>query len=139
MAEQPTRILAVDFGDRRTGLAGTDFTGTIVTPLTALVGLKDAECAAAIADLVDERDTELVVVGLPLTATGEEGPRAKRTMTFVKLLEKALHCPVATYDERNTTDEAHALLAESGMKAAQRRRFADSVAALVILKRFLGS
>lgn len=138
MTDQPTRILAVDFGDRRTGLAGTDFTGSIVTPLPALVGLKDLECATAIADLARERETQVVVVGLPLTSTGAEGPRAQRTLTFVKLLEKAASCEVTTFDERNTTDEAHELLGQSGMKAAQRRRFADSVAALIILKRFLG-
>jgi putative pre-16S rRNA nuclease len=137
VTDQPTRILAVDFGDRRTGLAATDFTGTIVTPLPALVGLPDHECATAIAALAAERDTQVVVVGLPLTSTGEEGPRAKRTMTFVKLLARTANCEVTTFDERNTTDEAHALLAESGMKAARRRRYADSVAALVILKRFL--
>ena len=137
MSERPKRILAVDFGDRRTGIAGTDFTGTIVTPLPMLQGLTDPDCVASLAALVDERDTELVVVGMPLTAAGEEGPRARRTQAFIQLLEKALPCPVTTCDERYTTDEAHALLQEAGLKAARRKRLADSVAAVIILRRYL--
>ncbi len=137
MSDQPKRILAIDFGDRRTGLAGTDFTGTIVTPLPMLQGLKDPECVAAIAKLVDERDTELVVVGMPLTATDEEGPRAQRTRGFINLLEKHCSCPITTVDERYTTDEAHDLLKEAGLKAARRKQLADSTAAVVILQRYL--
>jgi putative Holliday junction resolvase len=134
----PKRILAVDFGDRRTGLAATDFTGSIVTPLPALVGLSDPDCVAALADLVAERDSEVVVVGLPLDTAGEIGPRARRTLAFVRRLQAEVGCPVETCDERNTTDEAHELLKQGGLKAAQRKKLADSVAALVILNRYRG-
>lgn len=135
MAETPpTRILAVDFGDRRTGLASTDPTGTIASPLEALVGLNDRDCAQAIAEVAAQRNTELVVVGLPLAARGEVGHRAKRTLQFVETLRKAVACPVETTDESFTTDEAHRRLA--GMKAARRKKVADSVAAVVILERF---
>lgn len=130
----PERILAVDFGDRRTGLAATDFTGSIATPLPALVGLTDADCVQAIVDLVKERQTELVLVGLPLTTAGETGKRARRTMGFVQLLGRRLDCPVEMVDERYTTDEAHSLLGE--LKASRRKKLVDSVAALVILNRF---
>lgn len=136
--EPPTRILAVDFGDRRTGLAATDFTGTIVTPLTALVGLKDPDCARAIADLADERDSQMIVVGLPYDTAGQIGQRAVRTLKFIELLKSTTACQVATCDERNTTDEAHALLRDGGIRAAKRRKLADSVAALVILNRYRG-
>ena len=132
----PTRILAVDFGDRRTGLAATDFTGSIVVPLPALVGLKDPECARAIADLATERETEVIVVGLPLDTAGQVGQRAQRTLKFVELLKSTTPHAVTTCDERNTTDEAHALLRDGGIRAAQRKKLADSVAALVILNRF---
>ena len=129
--------MAVDFGDRRTGLAATDFTGRIVTPLQNVVALSDEDCVVAIAELVAERETQLVVVGLPLDSSGEIGPRAKRTMSFVALLARRLTCPVLTCDERHSTDDAHELLRQSGMKAAQRKKLADSVAAVVILRRFL--
>ena len=134
----PNRILAVDFGDRRTGLAATDATGTITVPLQPIVGHEDPDCAAAIADLVSERDTELVVVGLPLSTSGEVGPRAERTLRFVELLAARVSCRVTTFDERYTTDEAHDLLQQAGVKAARRKKLADSVAALIILKRFRG-
>ena len=132
----PKRILAVDFGDRRTGLAATDFTGSIVVPLPALVGLKAPECARAIADLATERESEVIVVGLPLDTAGQVGQRAQRTLRFVELLKSTTPHPVTTCDERNTTDEAHALLRDGGIRAAQRKKLADSVAALVILNRF---
>ena len=78
-----------------------------------------------------------MLVGLPLTSTGESGPRAQRTLGFVRLLRGRLDCPVETVDERYTTDEAHALLGE--LKASRRKKLVDSVAALVILNRFRSS
>ena len=128
------RILAVDFGDRRTGLAATDPTGTIVSPLGALVGLSDADCAQAIADTARERQAEIIVVGLPLAARGEVGARAQRTLQFVEILNPVAPCPVETVDESFSTDEAHRRL--RGMKAAQRKKHADSVSAVVILERY---
>lgn len=131
----PRRILAVDFGDTRTGLAATDFTGSIETPLPALVGLDDTACIAELCALARERESELVVVGMPYNSDGSVGPRAQRTQAFVAQLQKTCPCPVRTVDERNTTDEAHELLRQGGLKAAQRKKLADSVAALVILRR----
>jgi putative Holliday junction resolvase len=132
----PRRILAIDFGDKRTGLAATDYTGTIATPLPALVGLSDPECVAAIRRLVRERDAELVVIGLPLDTSGEEGKRARRTRAFMDLLAKDLPCPIDTIDESYTTDEAFELLGGTGLKASRRKKLVDSVAALVILNRY---
>lgn len=129
------KVLAVDFGDRRTGLAATDATGKIAVPLPTLTGLTQERCAAAIATLARERATEIVVVGLPLDADGSRGPRALKTLAFVGRLRKVAPCPVTTIDESHTTDEAHERLAE--LPAARRRRLADQVAAIVILERYL--
>ena len=131
------RILAVDYGDRRTGLAATDYTGTIVSPLPLLETTSPEECAQAVASLARERESQIVVVGLPLTNADEEGPRAQRTRAFISLLEKHCPCPVTTVDERFTTDEAHDLLREAGLKAARRKQLADSTAAVIILERYL--
>jgi len=131
------RVLAVDFGDKRTGLAATDFTGTIPVRLPTLEGLDDRACTAAIVELAMERQTEVIVVGMPLLLEGRVGKRAARTQGFCTLLAKEAPCAVETIDESHTTDEAHARLKEGGMKAARRRRHADSVAALVILERYL--
>ena len=132
----PVRILAVDHGDRRTGLAATDYTGTIVTPLPPVHATSADECARAVADVAGERETELIVVGLPLTTGGEIGPRAKVTQGFVARLSALVPCPVTTVDERFSTDEAHDLLKQAGLKAARRKHLADSTAALVLLHRY---
>jgi putative Holliday junction resolvase len=134
--ERPKRILAVDFGDRRTGLAATDWTGTIVVPLAAVLRQDDPSCAREIAAIAAERETQLIVVGLPLGRDGEVGPRAQRTLQFIGALRRATTVPVETVDEAMTTDEAHARLKEFGLRAARRRQAADSVAAMVILERF---
>ena len=131
------RILAVDYGDRRTGLAATDYTGTIISPLPVIEATNAAQCAQAVADLAQERETQLIVVGLPLTNRDSEGPRAQHTRTFIGLLQKRCPCPVTTVDERFSTHEAHDLLKQAGLKAARRKQLADSTAALVILERYL--
>lgn len=131
------RVLAVDFGDRRTGLAATDYTGTIPVRLPTLEGLADGPCADAIAAVAVERQTEVIVVGMPLLLSGEAGARAQRTEAFRALLERRAPCPVTSVDESHSTDEAHARLKGGGMKAARRRAHADSVAAVVILERYL--
>ncbi len=130
------RVLAVDFGDRRTGLAATDYTGTIIVPLDAVTGLDDCGCAKAIVAVAIERDTEAIVVGLPLNRHGESTARTERTREFIAVLEGAATCPVFTTDESHTTDEAHERLKQMGLKAAKRKRLADSVAAMIILERF---
>lgn len=74
-------------------------------------------------------------MGLPLAAQGEVGARAKRTLAFVEVLRGTVQCPVDTVDETFSTDEAHRRL--RGMKAARRKKRADSVAAVVILERYV--
>lgn len=132
----PRRILAVDYGDARTGLAATDWTGTIPVPLPRLEQRDQAALVAAIAEVVRERETEVVVVGMPLGSDGTAGQRAQRTAAFCRLLQAALPIPVVTADESFSTDEAHERLKAGGLKAAQRKRLADSTAALVVLERY---
>jgi len=132
----PRRLLAVDYGDARTGLAATDWTGTIAVPLPRIDARDQNQVVAAIAELVRERATELVVVGMPLQSDGSSGQRAQRTAAFCERLRRAVPCPVEVADESHSTDEAHELLKAGGLKAAQRKRLADSVAALVVLERF---
>jgi putative Holliday junction resolvase len=128
------RILAVDFGDRRTGLAATDYTGAISVPLGTLEGLAPQDCAREIGQVARERDCQVIVLGIPLSVDGSAGKRARVTLGFKTLLESAAPCPVVTTDEAMSTDEAHERL--QGMTAARRKRVADSVAALVILERY---
>lgn len=136
MSEPVRRILAVDFGDARTGLAATDWTGAIAVPLGRIDARDDATVVAAIAELVAERNTQLVVLGMPLTVDGSPGQRATRTAAFRDRLQAALRIPVAVVDESHSTDEAHDRLKQGGLKASRRKQLADSVAALVILERY---
>lgn len=136
MTETICRILAVDFGDARTGLAATDWTGSIVVPLGRIDARDDATVIAAIRELVQERQTQVVVLGMPLTLDGTPGQRALRTATFRDRLAAALPCAVEAVDESHSTDEAHERLKAGGLKAKRRKDLADSVAAMVILERF---
>ena len=131
-----SRILAVDYGDSRTGLASTDWTGSIVVPLPRIDSRDQKDVVRQVVELCAERDTQGLVVGMPLTLDGTPGERAQRTQEFVTLLQAATPLPVATIDESHTTDEAHERLKMGGMKAKKRKEFADSVAALVILERY---
>ena len=139
-AQSPRRILAVDYGDRRTGLAATDWTGSIRVPLPRIDESDPKELARAIAEITRERDSELVVLGMPLSLDGSVGQRAQRTQEFAEILAAAIApVPLASIDESHSTDEAHARLKLAGMKAARRKGLADSLAALVILERYQGS
>ena len=135
-APKPKRVLAVDYGGTRTGLAATDWTGTIAVPLGRIDARDDAAVVAAIAEIVRERDTQAVVLGMPLTLDGTAGQRALRTTAFRERLQLALKVPVVAVDESHSTDEAHERLKQGGLKASRRKELADSVAALVILERY---
>ena len=131
-----SRILAVDFGDARTGLAATDWTGTIAVPLPRIDSLDRPQVIRLILEVAAERDTQAIVVGLPLTLDGTAGERAQHTQQFVDQLQAAPPLPAATVDESHTTDEAHERLKQGGMKASKRKHHADRISALVILERY---
>jgi putative Holliday junction resolvase len=103
----PQRILAVDFGDARTGLAATDWTGSIVVPLPRIDSRDEAQVVRAIAACVQERQTQVVVLGMPLSIDGTNNARSTRTAAFRGRLQAALACPVEAIDESHSTDEAH--------------------------------
>jgi putative Holliday junction resolvase len=96
------KVLALDFGRARTGVAVSDPTGTIARPLDVVSG-RDI---GRIVELIDEHEVERVVVGLPLTLAGERGEQARETEGFVDALAAATSIPVVTFDERFTTDLA---------------------------------
>lgn len=135
-AARPTRVLAVDWGLARTGLAATDWTGTIVVPLGRIDERDPKVLCRKLRELVAERQTQLIVLGMPLLVDGSAGERAQASEAFRQLLVAEVGVPVVTVDESHSTDEAHERLKQGGMKAARRRQLADSIAALVILERW---
>jgi len=99
------KVLALDYGRARTGVAVSDPTGTIARPL-GVVEAADRDGLAQLAALIEEHEVERVVVGLPLTLRGERGEQARETETFVEALAAVSTVPVVTFDERFTTDLA---------------------------------
>jgi putative Holliday junction resolvase len=97
------KVLALDYGAVRTGMAASDATGTIATPLGVVERAAEPAGLERIRALVDEHEVKLVVVGLPLTLRGEHGAQARETEEFVESLRALLDVPVDTYDERFTT------------------------------------
>jgi len=100
------KVLALDYGSARTGVAVSDPTGTVARPLEVVQRAAGESGLARIVELVREHDAERVVVGLPLTMRGERGEQAVETEEFVALLRSALEVPVESFDERFTTDLA---------------------------------
>ena len=131
--------LAIDLGDRRTGLAtGDDDTG-LVTPLVVLEVPAGAPLLDAIRRAVDEHGPDAIVLGLPLNMDGTEGERAAVTRAFGETLASAIGLPVHCHDERLTTDAADSLMARSGRTRGQKKRLRDALAAAEILRDFLAT
>jgi putative pre-16S rRNA nuclease len=96
------KVLALDYGRARTGVAVSDPTGTIARPLEVVAGTD----IARIAQLIEQHDVEQVVVGMPLTLRGDRGEQARDTEEFIEKLSAATRVPVVAFDERFTTDLA---------------------------------
>lgn len=133
------RIMALDYGDARTGVAISDLNG-ILCGETLVLNEWDAErLAQRVSALARERGCGLILLGLPLNMDGSEGPRAEKARQFASLL-RALDVPeVLLRDERRTSVEAHAILRANGRREKRHRQSVDAVAAQLILETFLGS
>ncbi|GIU95150.1 MAG: putative pre-16S rRNA nuclease [Gaiellaceae bacterium] len=113
------KVLALDYGAARTGVAVSDATGTIARPLGVVERAASPPGLARIAELVHEEGVERVVVGLPLTLRGERGAQARATEEFVRALRASVDVPVETYDERFTTALAGADVSTSAPEDAR--------------------
>lgn len=131
------RIMGIDYGDARTGIAISDLLCTIVGS-TAVVPSRNHEKAMAdIIRLAKENEVGEIVVGLPKNMDGTEGPRAELCRAFAKELEEAVALPVAMWDERRTTVEAHNILSAHNYHGQKRKNTVDAVAASLILEGYL--
>lgn len=132
-----SRVLALDLGSRRIGLALSDGRGTMAFPRPALTRQGDHGADhRAVRELVEETGAEVVVVGLPLSLDGRHGPAARAAAAEAAELEAALAdlgVRVLTFDERLTTVSASAALAGAGKRGREQRRSVDSAAATVLL------
>ena len=131
------RIMAIYYGDARTGVAVSDLTGMLAGFTTVIQSRKSEFVAAEVARLAKEHGVEELVMGFPRNMDGTEGPRADLYRVFAKQVERAAEMPVVLWDERRTTIEAHAILHESGKRMKRHRENVDAVAASLILEGYL--
>jgi putative Holliday junction resolvase len=131
------RVLGIDLGSRRIGVAVSDGLGLTAQPRATIArhgGMRDID---AIAAAVRDADADRIVLGLPLDCEGQEGPAAQRARAFGDKLAAALHLPVELIDESFSTVEAEEVLLAADVSRARRKQVVDKMAAAVILQRWL--
>ena len=134
------RALGVDLGSKRIGIAVSDISGTVASPLTVLQRSRSRRHdLLEIARIAAEEEVEVVVVGLPLSMSGEMGTAARAAVAEAERLATVVGVPVETHDERLTTVTAERALREADLRAPDRRRVVDKVAAAVMLQAWLDS
>lgn len=131
------RIIAVDFGEKRLGVAISDADGRVAHPLTVLDRTGGERDFARLADIIDEYGAAKVVVGFPRTMSGAPGPQAKLVEGFISELKKYLDLPVESYDERLSSKEAKAALRAAGLPEKEHKGKVDKVAAALFLQSYL--
>jgi putative Holliday junction resolvase len=137
--EDVVRVLALDVGERRIGVAVSDPSQTLARSLDVLARSSLREDIAALRRLVEEFQVERVIVGYPRSMDGTVGEQARQVEGFAQELGQALQIPILLWDERLTTVTAAKLLAERGVSAKKQRGRIDAVAAAVILQDYLDS
>ena len=131
------RVLALDFGLKRIGLALSDPEGRMALPYTTLIRKDNSQLLARIQDIVDQEKVECLVVGLPLGLNGEETLSTRQARNFARLLGRATSLPVHLQDETLTSSEASHRLNESGLRGRRQKKVLDQLAATIILESFL--
>jgi putative Holliday junction resolvase len=132
-----SRVIAVDLGSRRVGLARSDETGTIAEPLGVLAAEPAESLVARLAAAAAEAGAAEIVIGLPRRLDGSLGPEAKAARDLAEQLRQVSRLPVSLVDERLSTVQAERALIASGARRAKRKQVRDEVAATLILQSFL--
>ena len=133
------RIMAIDYGDQRIGLAVSDLLGMLCGEAWTMEEWDMERASKRIAEEAKAREVGTLVLGLPKNMDGSEGPRAEKSRAFRELLLKDSGLPVVLWDERRSSIEAHAILHQNGKREKQHRKTVDAVAASLILEGYLGS
>lgn len=131
------KVMALDYGDVRTGVAVSDATGMIVGFTTVIAEWNREKAAEKVAALVEQHRPERLIMGFPRNMDGTEGPRAQIYREFAALVTEKTGMEVVLWDERRTTIEAHNILHANGKKMKKHRQNVDAVAAALILEGYL--
>lgn len=133
------RIMGIDYGDARTGLAVSDEMNILVGEAWTLNEWNPERVADVIAQEAQKRNVRRLVLGLPKNMDGSEGPRAEKCRDFAELLRSKTDIELVMWDERRSSIEAHAILHANGKKEKKHRKTVDAVAASLILEGYLGT
>lgn len=131
------RIMSVDFGDSRTGIAVCDKSEMLASPLTVITEYNFERCAEKVAELAKQEKAELIVVGYPKNMNNTVGERAEKCSEFSRLVSELSGIPAELWDERSTTVTAHNYLNETNVRGKKRKAVVDAVAATIILETYL--
>ena len=131
------KIMGIDYGDARTGVAVSDLLCSIVGTTSVVPSRNTEKAVADIVKLAKDNDVGKIVVGLPKNMDGTEGPRAELCREFAQKLREATGLEVAMWDERRTTVEAHNILSQHNYHGKKRKNTVDAVAASLILEGYL--
>jgi len=132
------KILGLDLGEKRIGVAVSDESGQIALPLATLSGDQPpCEIIADILNLADQHEAERIVIGMPTSLSGEAGPAAQKTAQFARALAAETSLQVITWDERLTTALAEKAMISANVRRQKRRQKIDKVAATLILQNYL--
>ena len=133
------RVIGIDYGDARTGVALSDLLCSIVGSTSVVPSRNRDKAIADIVRIAKEQEVGQIVVGLPRNMDGSEGPRAQLCREFAELLREATGLEVIMWDERRTTVEAHNILSQHNYHGQKRKNTVDAVAASLILEGYLNS
>lgn len=133
------RIMGIDYGDARTGLAVSDEMNILVGEAWTLNEWNPERVAEVIVREAQKRNVRRLVLGLPKNMDGSEGPRAEKCRSFAELLRSKTDIELVMWDERRSSIEAHAILHANGKKEKKHRKTVDAVAASLILEGYLGT
>lgn len=133
------RVMAIDFGDRRTGIAVSDLTATLCGEAFTINEWDMQRLAGRIAQEAAAREVGTLVLGLPKNMNGTEGPRAEKSRELAALLKEQTGLDPVMWDERLSSVEAHAILHANGRRMKDHRKTVDAVAATLMLEGFLNS
>lgn len=133
------RVMAIDYGDQRIGLAVSDPLGLLCGEAWTMQEWDMERASQRIAEEARAREVGTLVLGLPKNMDGSEGPRAEKSRAFRELLLRDAGLPVVLWDERRSSVEAHAILHANGRREKAHRKSVDAVAASLILEAYLGS
>ena len=131
------RVMAIDYGDARTGVAISDELGLLAGFATVIQSRREEQVLEELCRLITQRQVTELVLGFPRNMDGTEGPRGQRYREFAARLEEASGMKVCLWDERRTTIEAHQILHTSGKRMKSHKKDVDAVAASLILEGYL--